>query len=730
MPDDLEKDNTGDLISPTNPAREAVLDAVIQNAPLGILIVNDEGVIDRFNDKASQILENANDLEGRHVEELVHNDADKEVLRSLMSSPTDTPKLIKIYSSSGKERQIQLTSCHISSFICLYVADCSQVFTLEQELRSFKTAINSAADAILLFDKDGMIFFSNPAFEKQVGLSQEKILGRELQCFWSDKDSAEKHAEIWQCIHSARPWFGEMTWVPSNHSLYNVEVRMTPILMEEQQVVGFICVQRNITERKRIQQQLLDYSENLERLVVERTKSLENLHDITQLFHSTKTLEKRLRLLLISATADEVFRFNRAFLLLADNSKQHLVGRIAFGPSSPEEANMVWNKVQNIPRSESLADTLLSYLENSGSGEQRANQIVQNLSVPLTDETSILVQSIQQKRSFVIRNGITDLYFNHEIIEQLGNDNFAVFPMMVQDEPVGVLVADNAITKRPINEEDIQFLDILVSQAALAIAHADAMEQLAKKMQETEHAYSDLRASQEKLIEASKFAALGQMAATVAHEIRTPLVAIGGFINMMFKKRVPGDDDYNHMKIVRDESLRLEDVLNRLLFYARPNSPFKELNDMNALIDYAVALLETECEEYKISINIERDHIPLFLFDRNQMRQVLMNILQNSIQSIENGGRITIRLCKDNNGISITVCDTGVGIAPKNLGLIFEPFFSTKHTGTGLGMHVSQRIIQNHGGSIHVNSHQNEGTEVEIHLPKCSEEHDEKDTDN
>ena len=729
MPYDLGNDNTGDLGSTLNPAQEAVFDAVIQHAPLGIIIINDGGMIVRSNKKASQILENPGSLDGRHLEELVQNDAEKEVFLSLMHSPSVTPKLIKINSYSGNEIEVQIISCRIGSFICLYLEDCSKILTLEQELRSFKTAINSAADAILLFDKDGMIFFSNPAFEKQVGLSQEKILGCELQCFWSDKDSSEKHNEIWQCIHQARPWFGEMTWMQSNQSLYDVEVRMTPILMEEQQVFGFICVQRNITERKRIQQQLLHYSENLERLVVDRTKSLSNLHDITQLFHSTETLEKRLRLLLISATADEVFRFNRAFLLLTDKSKQYLIGRIAFGPSSPEEANMVWNRILGIPRSESLSDTLLSYLENAGSGEQRANQIVQILSVPLTDESSILVLSIIQKRSFLVKNGVTDVHFNQEIIRQLGNDNFAVFPMMVQDEPVGVLIADNVITKRPINEEDIQFLDILVSQAALAIAHADAMEQLAKKMQETEMAYSELRASQEKLIEASKFAALGQMAATVAHEIRTPLVAIGGFINMMLKKRGPGDAEYSHMKIVKDEALRMEDVLNRLLFYARPNSPFKELHDMNALIDYVVALLEAECEEYDVSIDIERDYIPMFPFDRNQMRQVLINILQNSIQSIENGGRITIRLCEDNSDISIKVCDTGIGIAPKNLSLIFEPFYSTKHTGTGLGMHVSQRIIQNHGGSIHVNSQPGEGTEIEIRLPKELEAPNEKDSD-
>ncbi|MGC9326370.1 MAG: ATP-binding protein [Candidatus Hinthialibacter sp.] len=357
-------------------------------------------------------------------------------------------------------------------------------------------------------------------------------------------------------------------------------------------------------------------------------------------------------------------------------------------------------------------------MQYAGEGEIQANQIAWELGVSLDDPSSILTKAIHQRRALVVKNGTAEVAFDPIILKQLGNDHFAVVPLLVENNPIGVLVVDNIITKRPIEEDDIQLLEILAAQAALAIAHADAMEELARKVKETEAAYAELRASQEKLIEASKFAALGQMAATVAHEIRTPLVAIGGFVNLLMKKRTPGDSEYPHLKVVRDEALRLEDVLNRLLYYARPSQPQFEVQLIEPLIKNALALLETEFNERGIDVITEFAFQQPFPFDRNQIRQVIVNIIQNSFQSMEKGGKLYISTREENGEIIIIVRDTGEGISPENLSRIFEPFFSTKHAGTGLGMHVSQRIIQSHGGSIQVKSQLNQGAEVTIRLPR------------
>ena len=693
MPRSNQKIESEQIVDRTKDKQSSIETAIVRESPVGVLVLDESRRIVFSNPKAAFFLHAKEPLKGRVIDDFCWNDDDRKTLHAFLSTLQEPQKPAIVRSplpflfrtALGNDIRLRVHGHWEERTITLFLEDCSEILTLEQELRSFKTAIHSADDAIFIFDERGMIFFTNPAFEEQIGLPQEQILGREIQCFWSDRDAPIVHQEIWNCIQKAWPWAGEMTWTKADRSVYDVEVRMTPILTEEKQVVGFICVQRDVTHRKKMERQLLEYSDNLEKMVEERTQELENLHDIAQLFHSTETLDKRLRLLLISATADEVFRFNRAFLLLTDKKNKNLVGRIAYGPSSPEEAGAVWKRVNEIPRAESLADTLQTYLNHSGEGENRANQIAKQLGSPLSQKESILVQAIEKGQALLVKEGESEEPFDPIILEQLGNDHFAVIPMLVQDEPIGVLVVDNVVTKRPIEEDDIQLMEILGAQAALAIAHASAMEQLGRKVQETETAYAELRASQEKLIEASKFAALGQMAATVAHEIRTPLVAIGGFVNLLLKKRTPDDKEYAHLKIVRDEALRLEDVLNRLLFYARPSSPQFESHDVHVLIDSVLSLLESELNEFEITV--EKDFCPLepFAFDRNQIRQVFMNIIQNSIQSMEDGGTLYIRTAEENDRAIVAVRDTGVGISKENLPKIFEPFFFHQARGNRVG---------------------------------------------
>lgn len=704
------------------PADAAIIGDVIQSAPIGILLLDAKQRILYNNPRAAHLLLEKNDLCGRSIYEFCPTPDDEEALASLFQSLPKTHTPVIFRSRLDNEIHLRLFACRQNSGYCLYLEDNSEIMLLEQELRSFKTAIQAADDAIFIFDENGMIFFTNPAYEEQVRLHQEQILGQTIQCFWSNLDPQAVHDDIWRCIRNAWAWSGEMTWMRGDRSTYQVEVRMTPILTEEKHIVGFICVQRDITERKKIEKKLIDYSDNLERMVAERTEELSNLHDIAQLFHSTQTLNKRLRLLLISATADEFFRFNRAFLLLVDKAKRHLTGKIAYGPSSPEEAGMIWKRVEQIPRSSSLTHTLQTFLEYAGEGENWANQIAKHLSVPLSDESSILVQAIKNRRAYVVKDSKAEISFDPSILQTMQNDHFAVVPLLVQDETIGVLVVDNIINRRPIKEEDIQLLEILAAQAALAIAHSNAMDELARKVKETEAAYAELRSSQEKLIEASKFAALGQMAATVAHEIRTPLVAIGGFVNLLLRKRGSDDPEFTHLKIVRDEALRLETVLNRLLFYARPSLPQFELLPLQPILESVLSLLDSELKEFGIEAITSFADIPPLPLDRNQIRQVFVNIIQNGIQSMENGGTLTLVTREENGWIEIEVRDTGEGISEENLPRIFEPFFSTKHAGVGLGMHVSQRIVQNHGGSIQVRSRLGEGTIVTIRAPRKQEQ--------
>ena len=701
---------------------EELLEVLFQNHPIGILILDENLRVVQFNPRFAWMLGSAEELLGNSVETLCAYPEDVEGMIRALQSELDRPFVINCKRKQSSPLPVKICAVRNRKHLFLFLEDYGNIHILEEELRYFKTAINSAEDAIFLFDEQGVIFYTNPAYERQVGLPGERIIGTEVSCFWSKQVPPVVYTDLWNSIKGGNTWTGELKCLHSDRSAYEVEVSITPIPNEQKQTIGYICVQRDITQRKDLERKLADYSNNLEHRVEERTEALSKLHEISQLFHRTATLDRRLRLVLIASTAGEGFRFNRAFLLLLDRNKGGLVGRIAIGPSNPEHAGRIWRRVEQLPHYDTISDTLQAYLELEGQADTYVNWVVQQLATPMTHEASLLVQSIKQKRHFIVRNGRTDVDFDESIIHRLGSDHFAVVPLLVQSRPIGVLVVDNAITRQPIGEEDVKMLDILAAQAALAIAHADAMEELAKKVEETERAYSDLRRSQEQLVQSGKFAALGQMAATVAHEIRTPLVSIGGFANMLLKKQDPGDKEYRHLSIIRDEALRLENVLNRLLFYARPSTPVFELHDLNALAQSVLAFMQGEMEYHQVAVVARfAPDLPSIPMDRNLIRQVIVNIIQNGIQSMEKGGTLSVETRLENDWGVLVIQDTGVGIMPEHLNRIYEPFFSTKHSGTGLGLHVSKRIVAGHGGAIQIGSKVSEGTTVTIRLPKRKE---------
>lgn len=693
-----------------------IADTMISSLPLSVFVMNEEQRIIHMNAWAQRMFGEFKHWENHPVEDLCPPQTEKEVFKRHLDNTVQIPLFLTLQDYRNAPIHARIFTTRLNNRTYIFLQDNPEMASLEDELRNFKIAIHSADDAIYLFDQYGKIFFSNPAFEYQVGLPYSQILGNEVKLFW--KTTPEEFDKLWKHISNGNPWAGELVCTRGDRSTYDVELRITPIYNQTKRIVAHICVQRDITRRKEMEKQLEDYSNNLERKVEERTEALSKLHEISQLFHSADTLEKRIQLVLIAATAGETFRFNRAFLLLVDLASHQLLGRAAVGPADPEEAGKIWKTVENIPRDGTIAGAMQAYLSGVEVRDGYVNQIVRRMSTSLDNTQSIIVQALKNDRTYIIENGITTVDFDRNIINLLGTDSFAVVPLLVSKTPIGVLVVDNAITHHTISSEDVTMLEVMAAQAALAIAHADTMEELAKKVKETEMAYSELRRSQQKLVESSKFAALGQMAATVAHEIRTPLVAIGGFANMLLRKRTSDDPDFNYINIIRDEALRLEDVLTRLLFYARPSTPQKEPNDLNALVECIIHFMTNELNYNDIQVELKLSpQLPQIAFDRKLMRQVIINVVQNAIQSMENGGTLSLYTFIQDRDALLEIEDTGVGIAEENLERIFEPFFSTKHAGTGLGLHVSQRIVASHGGKLTIESRKGSGTTVSIRLP-------------
>ena len=231
---------------------------------------------------------------------------------------------------------------------------------------------------------------------------------------------------------------------------------------------------------------------------------------------------------------------------------------------------------------------------------------------------------------------------------------------------------------------------------------------------------SDVKALQEQVQRTERLASVGRLAAGVAHEIRNPLGSLKGFLQYFQRKLPLNDQDKAYLSVMMNEVDRLNTVVSNLLEFARPKEPVFEDAQIADMLDHVLTLLHRDCEAKRLRLFREwPDALPLLRLDHDQITQVLLNILLNAIQATEPGGEIHVSaaILNEMNMLEIAVRDTGVGIAADDLPHIFDPFFSTKKQGNGLGLAIAHTIIEQHRGEMLVESECGRGSTFRIRLP-------------
>lgn len=227
---------------------------------------------------------------------------------------------------------------------------------------------------------------------------------------------------------------------------------------------------------------------------------------------------------------------------------------------------------------------------------------------------------------------------------------------------------------------------------------------------------SDKKEEQENLLQKSeKLALLGQMAAGIAHEIRNPLTSIKGFVQL-FKSSSKKEEYFD---IVLSELDRINGIVGEFLVLAKPAANIFEKEDLTKLINEVILLSNTQSILNNVEISVENNlHAPMLYCEKNQLKQVFLNIIKNAIEAMPGGGQLTIKVSMKNcNTISIQFIDQGVGIPEDRISSLGEPFYTTKEKGTGLGLMICYKIIENHTGRLTIESKVGEGTKMEIELP-------------
>jgi signal transduction histidine kinase len=301
-------------------------------------------------------------------------------------------------------------------------------------------------------------------------------------------------------------------------------------------------------------------------------------------------------------------------------------------------------------------------------------------------------------------------------------------PLRYDGSISGSLVFLDDRAEKNHSEKDLFLLKLLIPQLEIAIGYARLNSLLKERITAQNLAES-------RLVRSARLAAVGEMAAGVAHELNNPLTTVTGFVELVLNE-LPSDSPLHaDLDLVLKEALRARGIVRGLLDFSRPSQDQRIPSDLNDIISQVLNLIRHMLRMNNLSIRLELwDDLPLVVVDPNKIQQVLHNLMQNAIRAMPHGGTLTIRTspnqkpstiveADEHKWVSFLIQDTGVGIPADDLGRIFEPFYTHQHSdridepGIGLGLSISYGIIQSHGGVIEIASEINQGSRFTVYLP-------------
>ena len=462
----------------------------------------------------------------------------------------------------------------------------------------------------------------------------------------------------------------------------------------------------------------LDFPQSPALSLERRIAELTILHEVSRALQSAVDEETALYTILVGVTSGRGLGFNRAFILLVDPEKNGLEGRLAIGPSSAEEAAKIWGSLRGTH--ESLGELLDSISRYGIHKDLRVNEVVCQFHIPLSDLEHPLVRVLKSREASVASDGVLkpqNLRVDPLSAGLLETSHFAVVPLYLADSDFGLLIADNAITGAPIESTGVRLLQIYAQQASAALQNNRLYREVMERVALCERVNQSLVESQAHLLRAERLSTIGKMAALLAHEIRTPLVSIGGFARRLVRSTGPDDPRREELEIIVSEVTRLERLIDEVLGYSKMGTPECRPTNVNKVIRSVLLTMQGEMEKNSVKLVLDLDSsLPAADVDESQIYQAIVNLVSNSLDAMQSGGTLTLMTTGEPEFFEIGVIDTGTGIDREHWDKLFAPFFTTKVTGTGLGLAIVSQVVENHRGSLRFESAPQQGTAFYIRL--------------
>ncbi len=459
-----------------------------------------------------------------------------------------------------------------------------------------------------------------------------------------------------------------------------------------------------------------DVTESCQRRVKleEANYVLSVISQVSEALASAAALDDVLRIILTGVTANQGLGFNRAFLFLINDDETDFQGKIAIGPNNPEEAHEIWTRLAG--RHRTLLELLDDYRENEKNNNFSTSLKIDDWKIPL-DCPTIFSEAMDKACGLYVTRDENLTGGSLEILNRLQSDNLAVAPIIGRGKRLGIIAADNKITGKIITETRVKLLQIFANNSAVALEHAKLYDNILERATELEKINRQLAESQEQIIRAEKMSVIGELTSSIAHELRNPLMVIGGFANLMISSGIAGDDS-EYLNIILSETQRSEAVLHQVLDFSRASRTKSREIDFNALVSEAFNYFQSKTKFRQKGIKLNLTEEPVTVWGNpDQLLHVLLQFMHLSSEGISDDVKTIVATHRDNSTVKLTVSFQGSKQAETSTRQVLDKIFGNRNGTQRLSLIVAGETIKYHGGNYGVENSVDNNPKIYVELP-------------
>jgi len=613
---------------------------------------------------------------------------------------------------------------------------------LEKTKNYLESILKHSSDMIITTDLNGRIVTFNEGAERMLGYKQGEVAGTLMSDYYYNKDDRQKLVMIISDKKMVTNYETEL--LRKDGEVIDISLSLSELRDENGEVIGTVGISKDITEWKKAQLQLKEYSLELETMVEKRT--MEVLEGKTHLeamlggiAEGVVFVDNENKITLINDAAELIFGIKREDwygrdFKYAHSEKAHekalqLIIEMREGKLKSYSSEIkagektVLAHFSPIMHEQEYLGVIFIATDITEMKRLEAElQISEERYRDLVENSPEMIHSVNADRYFVGVNK-TELHILGYTLEEMLNMRLEdIVPEEYKDNVkrhvARVINEGNCKTETQFITKDGRLIDVEISASALY----DPVTNQFVKTRAFVRDVTAVKRLQSELMQSEKLALVGKMSSAVAHELRNPLVPIGGFANLIYKRLEDESPLKKYAGIIVREIDRLEKLLHNILYFTKDTRPeFKPVN-LNEIINDLLFFYKDTFEEHNINLSISlTPDMPIMNLDHALMKQALINIIINAVQSMENGGLLTVETMtkgeEDKLFAVVVINDTGAGIPEDIMNSIFDPFYTTKIRGLGLGLSLTRRIVESHGGEIKVESAEGIGSTFIISLP-------------